>query len=236
MNSRKAENECFVYITLPGETEFATAGRFVLTTDWREIPTGRFVYGQSYLARGNAVAVDPLELKLGNKTYQTNILKGVFGALRDASPDYWGRRVMEKRSGRTQLGEIEYLLYSPDDRAGAFGFGLNREPPAPRRKFNQTIELERLQALADAIIADEEIPDDADAEQSQDLMFVGTSMGRLFRLHQLRQERFSGHDHRTVDPEHVFIYKITFNRHLEHMINPGLFCKQRQAGRKGGAH
>ena len=45
--------------------------------------------------------------------------------LRDASPDYWGRRVMEKRSGRTQLGEIEYLLYSPDDRAGALGFGLN---------------------------------------------------------------------------------------------------------------
>ena len=177
MNSRKAENECFVYITLPGETEFVTAGRFVLTTDRRDIPTGRFVYGQSYLARGSAVAIDPLGLKLGNKTYETNILKGVFSALRDASPDYWGRRVIEKRSGRTQLGEIEYLLYSPDDRAGALGFGLNREPPAPRRKFNQTVELERLQALADAIIADEEIPDDADAEQAQDLMFGGTSMG-----------------------------------------------------------
>ena len=177
MNSRKAENECFVYITLPGETEFVTAGKFVLTTDRRGIPTGRFVYGQSYLERGNTVAIDPLELKLGNRTCETNLLKGVFGALRDASPDYWGRRVIEKRSGRTQLGEIEYLLYSPDDRAGALGFGLNREPPAPRRKFNQTIELERLQAFADAIIADEEIPDDADTEQAQDLMFGGTSMG-----------------------------------------------------------
>ena len=177
MNSRKAENECFVYLTLPGETEFVTAGKFVLTTDRRGIPLGRFVYGQSYLERGNAVAIDPLELKLGNRTCETNLLKGVFGALRDASPDYWGRRVIEKRSGRTQLGEIEYLLYSPDDRAGALGFGLNREPPAPRRKFNQTIELERLQAFADAIIADEEIPDDADAEQAQDLMFGGTSMG-----------------------------------------------------------
>lgn len=177
MNFRRAASECFVYITLPGETEFVTAGKFELTTDRRGIAVGRFVYGQSYLERENAVAIDPLELKLGNKTYDTNILKGVFGALRDASPDYWGRRVIEKRSGKTQLGEIEYLLYSPDDRAGALGFGLHREPPAPRRKFNQTMELERLQALADAIIADEEIPDDADAEQAQDLMFGGTSMG-----------------------------------------------------------
>jgi serine/threonine-protein kinase HipA len=177
MNSRKDASECFVYITLPGETEFVTAGKFELSTDRRGIAVGRFVYGQSYLERENAVAIDPLELKLGNKTYDTNILKGVFGALRDASPDYWGRRVIEKRSGKTQLGEIEYLLYSPDDRAGALGFGLHREPPAPRRKFNQTMELERLQALADAIIADEEIPDDANAEQAQDLMFGGTSMG-----------------------------------------------------------
>ena len=114
MNSRKAENECFVYITLPGETEFVTAGKFLLKKNRRGIILGRFVYGQSYLERGNAVAIDPLELKLGNRTYETNLLKGVFGALRDASPDYWGRRVIEKRAGRTQPGEIEYLLYSPD--------------------------------------------------------------------------------------------------------------------------
>ena len=113
MNSRKAENECFVYITLPGETEFVTAGRFVLTTDRRDIPTGKFVYGQSYLERGNAVAIDPLELKLSTRTYETNLLKGVFGALRDASPDSWGRRVIEKYTGQTQLGEIDYLLHSP---------------------------------------------------------------------------------------------------------------------------
>jgi len=175
--SRKTTNECFVYIALPGETEFVTAGKFELTIDRQSNPTGKFVYGQSYLKRDDAVAIDPLELKLSDKTYETNLLKGIFGSLRDASPDYWGRRVIEKRSGQTQLGEIDYLLYSPDDRAGALGFGLNKEPPAPRRKFNQTMELEKLQALADAIIADEEIPDGTDAEQAQDLMFGGTSIG-----------------------------------------------------------
>lgn len=177
MISRKTANECYVYITLPGATEFVTAGKFELATDRRGIPTGRFIYGRSYLDRGNAVAIDPLELKLGNKTYATNSLKGIFGSLRDASPDYWGRRVIQKRSGRTEHGEIDYLLHSPDDRAGALGFGLNKEPPAPRRQFNRTIELEKLQKLADAIIADEDIRDYADAEQAQDLMFGGTSMG-----------------------------------------------------------
>ena len=178
MISRTTASECYVYITLPGETEFVTAGKFELTTDRRGIPTGRFIYGRSYLARENAVPIDPLELKLSTKTYETNLLKGIFGSLRDASPDYWGRRVIEKHTGQTQLSEIDYLLYSPDDRAGALGFGLNREPPAPRRKFNQTMELERLQAFADLIIADEDLPDGVEAEQAQKLMGGdGTSMG-----------------------------------------------------------
>jgi len=178
MISRTTASECYVYITLPEETEFVTAGKFELTTDLRGNPTGKFVYGRSYLARDNAVPIDPIELKLSTKTYETNLLKGVFGALRDASPDSWGRRVIEKYTGQTQLGEIDYLLHSPDDRAGALGFGLNKEPPAPRRKFNQTIDLERLQELADLIIADEDLPDGAEAEQAQKLMGGnGTSMG-----------------------------------------------------------
>ena len=177
MISRSTASECYVYITLPGETQFVTAGKFGLTTDRRGIPTGRFVYGQSYLVRENAVPIDPFELKLKTGTYETTMLKGVFGALRDASPDFWGRRVIETHLKQTQLGEIDYLLYSPDDRAGALGFGLNQEPPAPRREFNQTIELARLQTLADAIIAGEDIPDGAEAEQAQGLMGDGTSMG-----------------------------------------------------------
>ena len=177
MISRTSVNECFVYITLPGETEFVIAGRFELMANRQGVPTGKFVYGRSYLERGDAVPIDPLTLKLSNNTYETNLLKGVFGALRDASPDYWGRRVIEKHLGRTELGEIDYLLRSPDDRAGALGFGLNREPPAPRRKFYQTMELERLQALAEIIIADEELPKDEEAEQVQNLVDGGTSMG-----------------------------------------------------------
>jgi len=177
VTSKDEAQECFVYIILPGETNFVTAAKFHLAADRRGAPTGKFVYGSTYLTRENAVSLDPLELKLSKKTYTTRQLKGVFGALRDASPDYWGRRVIEKHAGLPQLREIDYMLQSPDDRAGALGFGLNVEPPAPRRKFNQTIELARLQESADAIIADEEPPKGVKAEQIDDLMLVGTSMG-----------------------------------------------------------
>jgi serine/threonine-protein kinase HipA len=170
-------SECFVYIVLPGETEFVTAGRFQRNIDRRGIATGRFVYGKSYLGRPNAVPIDPIELKLSSKTYETKLLKGIFGALRDASPDYWGRRIIERHFGSQDPDELDYLLHSPDDRAGALGFGLNQEPPAPKRKFNRRLDLARLQAFADAIIAGEDLPQGADAEQAQELMLEGTSMG-----------------------------------------------------------
>jgi serine/threonine-protein kinase HipA len=170
-------SECFVYIVLPGQTEFVTAGRFRLETDRHGVTTGRFVYGKSYLARRNAVPIDPIELKLASDTYETRLLNGIFGALRDASPDYWGRRVIEKHAGKPDLDEIDYMLYSPDDRAGALGFGTGAEPPAPRRKFNRTIDLQKLQDFADRIIADEELPRDRDAQQAQELLLEGTSMG-----------------------------------------------------------
>lgn len=170
-------SECYVYITLPGTIEPITAGRFEISIDRTGTPVGRFVYGRSYLARPGAVEFDPVELRLSSRPYQTTGLKGVFGALRDASPDYWGRRVIEKHAGKAPLNEMDYLLQSADDRAGALGFGLGQEPPAPRRLFNQTLALEHLQSIADAIVADEDLPRDEATAQVQELMLIGTAMG-----------------------------------------------------------
>ena len=177
MTSESPDRECFVYITLPGAVTPVTAGRFRLQTNRAGDPVGRFVYGRSYLARSDAVELDPVQLRLGSRTYETATLRGVFGALRDAGPDYWGRRVIERHVGRGELGELDYLLASADDRAGALRFGLGPEPPAPLRLFNQTISLEKLQGISDAIVAEEDLPPDAVAEQIQDLLLVGTSMG-----------------------------------------------------------
>lgn len=172
--------ECFVYMTLPGETDAVTVGRFALTNSRQGVTTGRFVYGRSYLARPDAVEIDPVELRLGSRNYETILMRGMFGALRDAGPDYWGRRVIERHAGLPELGELDYLLHSPDDRAGALSFGLGLNPPAPKRRFNRTIDLGKLQALADRLIRDEPRAPDTDTNeltQAEDLLLVGTSMG-----------------------------------------------------------
>jgi serine/threonine-protein kinase HipA len=168
--------ECFVYITLPGAREAVTAGRFVLEQTRSGDALGRFVYGRSYLGNPDAVEIDSIELKLSDQTYETVRMNGVFGALRDAGPDSWGRRVIEKHAGIAKLGELDYLLESPDDRAGALGFGEKVTPPAPRRKFNQTLDLVHLQQTAEALVLDA-LPSDPGAAQVQDLLLLGTSMG-----------------------------------------------------------
>lgn len=85
-----SERKCFVYIVPPGATEFVTAGRFQVTLTRDGVPVGEFVYGKNYMARIDAVELDPIELRLGNTKYETVRMSGFFGAIRDSMPDFWG--------------------------------------------------------------------------------------------------------------------------------------------------
>lgn len=172
-----SERECYVYIVLPGATEFVTAGRFRVSPMPDSEAVGEFVYGRRYLERDDAVELDPVELRLRRGTYETARMHGFFGAIRDSMPDSWGRRVIEKNTGHTQLEEFDYLMQGPDDRAGALGFGLNVEPPTPKHMFNRTLDLERLQLAADAIVNDEPDIAGSAAGQVEELLLPGTSMG-----------------------------------------------------------
>lgn len=177
VTSRESRAECFVYVALPRATESVTAGRFVLTKGRRGDSIGHFVYGKSYLRRTNAVEIDPIDLKLAEDTYQSARLNGLFSSLRDASPDSWGRRVIERHSGKAGLSEVDYLLESPDDRAGALGFGISQVPPAPMRKFNKTLQLERLHQIAEKFVQEQVEERTDESVQVQDLLLLGTSMG-----------------------------------------------------------
>ena len=172
-----SERECFVYIVPPGKTDFVTAGRFRVSMTPDGEPFGAFVYGRRYLERTEAVELDPVELRLSQGVYETARIGGFFGSIRDAMPDYWGRRVIERNSGHAQLEEFDYLMDAPDDRAGALGFGLNVEPPAPMRRFNRTLDLERLQRAADGIIRDNSDLAGSAAAQVEEFLLLGTSMG-----------------------------------------------------------
>lgn len=171
-----SERECYVYIVLPDTTEFVTAGRFRWTDDGAG-GVGRFVYGRTYRARADAVELDPVELRLSGSIYETARMDGCFGAIRDSMPDYWGRRIIERNAGLEDLAEFDYLMQGPDDRAGALGFGLDAAPPEPRRRFNRTLDLARLQHAADAIFEQDPAQGGSARVRAEELLLLGTSVG-----------------------------------------------------------
>jgi serine/threonine-protein kinase HipA len=148
-----SSRECYVYIQLPGTMETVTCGRYVREPVRGGGVVGRFVYGRSYRARPDAQPIDPVHLPLSDRVFETTRLEGVFGAIRDSSPDAWGRRVIERAMKRIDLDELDYLLYSPEDRAGALSFGESVAPPAPVWEFNRIVHLAELREAARQIEA-----------------------------------------------------------------------------------
>jgi len=171
-----SDQRAYVYLQLPQSLEVVTAGFYELSFP-QGLPTGSFVYNPAYLQRPDAVPLDPYELPLVPRRVQTVKLRGIFGPLRDASPDAWGRRIIDKHVGRTDLTEVDYLLHSPEDRAGALSFGRDKVPPAPVRRFNQVIQLEALLAAAEQLMEDEAAGRPGVPEQMHELLQPGTSMG-----------------------------------------------------------
>jgi serine/threonine-protein kinase HipA len=169
-----SDRECFVFIQLPGTLEVVTCGKYVRQILRNGSAVGRFVYGRRYRERADAVAIDPYNLPLVPQEFTTAKLEGVFGALRDAAPDAWGRYVIERLAGRTDLDEVDYLLQSPEDRAGALSFGRSSALPAPRPEFNRIIHLSELRHAAKLL---EEDPDEEILAQLQQLKSPRTSIG-----------------------------------------------------------
>src|SRR3546814_16912891 len=84
-----------------------------------------FATGRVYVACANALPVDPVSLTLeGGRNGEERVPAAglaLFGALRDATPDAWGRRVLENRlrAPPNGLPESVYLDHAGPHRAGA---------------------------------------------------------------------------------------------------------------------
>lgn len=169
-----SERQAYVYIQLPGTLETVPAALLKVEQLRDGAHVGRFRYGDRYLARPDAVALDPFELPLGDTVYEFTQMKGIPGAVRDASPDAWGRRVIEYKLDRApaDLAEIDYLLNGPQDGAGNLSFGLQAQPPAPARRYNRTHQLAGLIAAAEAIEEGRRVP-----QNMLEQLDPGTSMG-----------------------------------------------------------
>lgn len=118
--------ELFAYAHLPA-TGFVPAGRLELTETSTAVEASNFAYGSRYLERAGAIEVDPVSLALADRQalrnqmlYPANGL-ALFGGIRDAAPDAWGRRVIEARRKvpANSLPESVYLLEAGSDRVGA---------------------------------------------------------------------------------------------------------------------
>ena len=144
--------EAFVWIWLPGRTLPVVTGRIHAEDDHFV-----FTYGLSYLARDDAIPVYAPELPLRSGAIVPESPLEVANALRDASPDAWGRRVIAHRlaGGRggaseiAELDELTFMLRSGSDRTGALDFQASPRYYLPREAGNET--LERLLNSADHV-------------------------------------------------------------------------------------
>jgi len=146
-------SSAYVWIYLPDQIDPVVAGRL----DYDETPVSLiylFLYGRSYLDRQAAIPLDPERLPLERgRRFESPDLYGILGVIRDASPDDWGRRVIEKRLAVTETSELTYLLEAGDDRAGALGFSERSDLPPNREPPPERTDLATLLAAAAAIEA-----------------------------------------------------------------------------------
>ena len=116
-----------------------------------------FTYGRSYLASDDAIPIYLPELPLHAGAIVPEQPLEIANALRDASPDAWGRRVIAHRlagsrggaNDITNLGEITFMLRSGSDRTGALDFQASPRDYIAREAENET--LERLLDSADRV-------------------------------------------------------------------------------------
>jgi serine/threonine-protein kinase HipA len=153
-----------VFIHLPGEVDAVPAGRLTLIEQGLQVQASRFAYGRRYLERTNALPVDPVSLPLNRERDDTEQLPvaglAMFGALRDAAPDAWGRRVIENRlrAPPNGLPESAYLDHAGPHRAGALDV---RETPASTPASGalpSLMELTHLLDAAERVEAGEPVP------------------------------------------------------------------------------
>lgn len=127
------DRKAYVFIYLPGETVAVPAGIF---THYPDDGIGHFAYGLRYLERPNALPVDPVSLQLGTVHRDATTNGGLYGAFRDASPDYWGRLVIaaELKTPPESLGEMDFLLHGNASRVGCLDFRVSLEQGEPETR------------------------------------------------------------------------------------------------------
>lgn len=168
----------YVFIHLPGQLEAVPAGRLEFVMYEGELRTSRFSYGTRYLKRPDALDVDPVSLVRAAETLTPREpVNGLilFGAVRDAAPDAWGRRVIENRLRRGgPLADLDYLDHAGSDRAGALDIRTHPDSIARTSKLPTHVDLPYLLEAVQRLEAGEPMP-----VQLEHLFATGSTMGGM---------------------------------------------------------
>ncbi|HET8800015.1 MAG TPA: HipA domain-containing protein [Marinobacter sp.] len=164
--------KAFLWICLPREIEPVVCG-VVAFNGYEHV----FRYARSYLERNDAIPLAPPGRPLGELTDDEYVLDAELNsAIRDASPDAWGRNVMLREyanaPGRKQgeLGEIDFLLRAGPDRIGALDATNDPKHYLPKKSY--AAPLEDLLEAADRIDQGKALDPHLDAALNH-----GTSVG-----------------------------------------------------------
>lgn len=159
--------------------QWAPSGLLSLTEDGAHTLGASFAYGTRYLDRANTMEIDPVALGLARKAD----IKGkallppaglpLFGGIRDAAPDAWGRRVIEAKLKvpPNSLPESSYLLHAGSERVGALDVRPNLQSE-PTEDVASTTSLQYLIEAADRIEAGLPVP-----THLEPLFVAGTALG-----------------------------------------------------------
>lgn len=175
-----SEVELYVMAYLPGSLEAVPAGVLSLIEEGPRTVTSNFVYGTKYVGRQNTLELDPVSLGFrtvprapGEKIAPAGGL-ALFGAIRDATPDAWGRRVIENalNVGPNTLPESRYLLEAGSNRTGALDVRASPTSAPGESLLSKVVDLEYLLDAAARVEEGEHVP-----EKLKYLLGAGVSMG-----------------------------------------------------------
>ena len=173
----QVEQKLFVFAHLDGE--WVPCGRLSLMEEGPRLLASNFAYGLRYLQRRSKLEVDPVVLSLrdwttvrGRVIYPPNDLT-FFGAIRDAAPEAWGRRVIEARLRvpANSLPESRYLVYAGGQRAGALAIRRTLTDAASTGRSDWN-DLEKLVRGAEKIDEGLPVPESLEA-----IFHMGTALG-----------------------------------------------------------
>ena len=129
--------------------DWAPCGQLQMTEEGTGVLASNFAYGLNYARRPDALEVDPVSLSLqdraqvlGKRLLPANALS-LFGGIRDAAPDAWGRRVIEAKLKvpANSLPESQYLLHAGSDRVGALDIRPTiQDGPTPGQSATHSLE------------------------------------------------------------------------------------------------